>query len=155
MLPVESFRIMRAHHLECGQFALLHDFNHTPVLVGQIKEFTLAVLLEADFGRSNTIDVSDLTGAATTVDKFRFDGDFRNVGKVELMRSPINSLAIKGAELFILAVPPSNFGNVPVKLRDLPHENSGVTYGISDWRVVHEVGDREVELFSREAPRLA
>lgn len=150
MLPAKAFTLRRAHEVQPGQFALLLDYANQPIVVTQRGEFSIAVFLKPTDDKSNTAYTSDLTGPAIVFSDPIFEVDPLKCEKLDFMDNRSCCLAIKGSELLIVAVPPSNFGYIELKLQDLPTENSGITYGFRDWRAILRDGEREYVLFESQ-----
>jgi hypothetical protein len=149
MLPAGTFRIIRSHQLQPGDFGLLHDIDNAPVLVAQNGDFHIAILLTGDLTKSNTRETTDLSGAATAIDDWEFEIDYRKTCKLDIMENRSGSLVVKGDKLGIVVTPPSGFGYIVLDLMTLDTMSSGIEYGFPKWRIVKQVGDRSEILFEK------
>lgn len=147
MLPPSSFTMRRAHEVQPGQFARLLDHGNAPIVAGTINGLVVAVFIEPADKRCNTAEVKDLSGPAMVFSDVEFQIDPLVCEKLDFMDLPAGSLAMKGNELLILGVPPSNLGYIPIKLQELTTEGSHVAHGFREWRIVHRFGDQEYQLF--------
>ena len=145
MLPIESISIVRAHELEPGDFAFVHDIDR-PVIIGRANDFSIAVILEV--GSDWTLcEASELPGFATKIHGWSVEFEPRGAEKLDTADDKILSLAFSRRGLALVGLPPSKRGWTVVHLKDA--EGPDQTHIFRKWRVVVRVGDRIEELFAK------